>query len=407
MDVLKLSPQDARRTAVAAQQLSGPFPDDTKENLLNVMRHLRCLQLDPIRAVERTQYLVLWSRLGQYTRDYLHELVYKDQQLFEYWAHAASIVLTEDYPLHEYKMVRYGEGGRKWPQRLAKWVKDNEEFKKYILAEIDRRGPLLTKDFEDRSKVPWASSGWSSGRSVAYMIDYLWTRGELMVSQRDGLKRWWDLAERVLPIDELDKGWTAEQVTYDAAQKSLKALGVGTARDINRHFIEKRYEGLEEVLTQLQAEGVVIPAEVEGWPGERFVHRDNLGLVEGVQNGRWQPRTTLLSPFDNLIRDRDRTELMWDFYYRIEIYVPKAKREYGYYVLPILHGDDLIGRISPRMDRKKKNLHVEAVYLEETAPRDKETGAAVRGAIERLGRFLEAKTITYDKVPRPWQGIIK
>lgn len=407
MDVLKLSPQDARRTAVAAQQLSGPFPDDTKENLLTLMRQIRCLQLDPIRAVERTQYLVLWSRLGQYSRDHLHQLLYEDRLLFEYWAHAASIVLTEDYPLHEHFMARYGDGGSKASQRLAKWVQDNQEFKQYILTEIDRRGPLQTKDFDDQSKVHWESGGWSSGRSVAYMIDFLWTRGEIFVSQRDGLKRWWDLAHRVLPLDTLPAGWTAEQLTYDAAQKSLRALGVGTARDIGRHFIEKRYKELGTVLKRLQEEGLVLPAEIEGWPGEWFIHRDTLPLVEAVQNGRWHPRTTLLSPFDNLIRDRDRTELMWDFYYRIEIYVPKAKREYGYYVLPILHGDDLIGRISPKMDRKKKNLHVEAVYLEEDAPQGAETGAAVQEAIERLGRFLEAKTITYDQVPRPWQKIMK
>lgn len=407
MDVLKITPQEARRTAVAAQRLSGPYPDDTKENLLNLMRQIRCLQLDPIRAVERTQYLVLWSRLGQYSRDYLHQLLYEDRHLFEYWAHAASIVLTEDFPIHERMMRRYGQGGSGWAKRLAKWVSENGEFKEYILNEIDRRGPLLTKDFDDQSKVPWASGGWSTGRSVAYMIDYLWTKGEIFVSKRDGLKRWWDLSHRVMPEWTPDGGWSAEQVTREATQKSLKALGIGRARDIGRHFIERRYHNLNQILAELQAEEIILPVEIEAWPDQWFIHRDNLPLVNAIQQGEWHPRTTLLSPFDNLIRDRDRTELMWNFYYRIEIYVPKAKREYGYYVLPILHGEELIGRVSPRMDRKKKVLDVEAVYAEDNAPVNKETGTAVRRAIENLAQFLGAKTITYGTVPKGWQTVLK
>lgn len=406
MDVLKITPTEARRTAVAAQCLNGPYPENSKENLLNVLQQIRCLQLDPIRAVERTQYLVLWSRLGYYDREHLHQLIYEDRHLFEYWAHAASIVLTEDYPVHEYMMRRYGRSGSSWSKRLSKWVNENEEFKNYILSEIDQRGPLLTKDFDDQSKVPWESGGWTTGRSVAYMINYLWTTGELMVSKREGLKRWWDHSHRVLSRDELESGWTAEQVTRYAAQKSLKALGIGRARDIGRHFVEGRYHNLNKVLDKLQREGVIIPVEIEGWPDQWFIHRDNLPLVETIQNGSWQPRTTLLSPFDNLIRDRDRTELMWNFFYRIEIYVPQAKREYGYYVLPILHGEELIGRISPRMDRKKKLLDVEAVYVEPTTTLDEATGTAVREAIENLAHFLGAKTITYGAVPAPWRHLL-
>ncbi|MCB0037270.1 MAG: winged helix DNA-binding domain-containing protein, partial [Anaerolineales bacterium] len=125
-------------------------------------------------------------------------------------------------PIHERMMRHYGHGGGVWSKRLHKWVNDNESFKQYILNEIDQRGPLLTKDFDDQSKVPWESGGWSTGRSVAYMIDYLWTKGEIFVSQRDGLKRWWDLSHRVMPEWAPDGGWSAEQVTRDAAQKSLK-----------------------------------------------------------------------------------------------------------------------------------------------------------------------------------------
>jgi uncharacterized protein YcaQ len=227
---------------------------------------------------------------------------------------------------------------------------------------------------------------------VAYMLDHLWTSGQIMVSQRDGLKRWWDLAERVLPPD-LPRGWAAEPATRDAAQKSLRALGVATEREIGRHFIEGRYAHLGRVLADLVQEGRVIPVALAGSDTPHYAHVESLPLLEGLQRGEWEPRTTLLSPFDNLIRDRERTERLWEFYYRIEIYVPAAKRQYGYYVLPILHGDELIGRVSPRMDWKKGVLTIEAVYEEPTRRWDEGMKAAVERAIGELGVFLGAKEI--------------
>lgn len=401
----QITPAVARRLAIAAQGLAAPRPAPTQENMLTLLRQLRCLQLDPIRAVERTQYLVLWSRLGRYDRELLHDLVYRQRQLFEYWAHCASIVLTEDYPIHEFMMRNYGQSGSAWSRRVAQWVQENGAFRDYILSELRDRGPLRTGDFVDTTKVPWASGGWSSGRSVAYMVDYLWSQGVIMVARRNGLERWWDLAERVHPTWAPPGGWDAGQITYDAAQKSLIALGVGRPRDIERHFIERRYRQLGPVLTTLRKEGLIVPVEVVGWPGEWLIHQANLPLLDAIEAGAWQGRTTLLSPFDNLIRDRDRTELLWDFFYRIEIYVPADKRQYGYYVLPILHHDQLIGRISPRMDWKRKVLTVEAIYLEPAIKPLVKMGRAVMGAIGELAHFLDAKQIDYGVVPASWQKL--
>lgn len=410
MNSFAISPTTARRLAITAQRLAGSPPAaNTPDTVLNLLQQIRCLQLDPIRAVERTQYLVLWSRLGQYDRDHLHQLAYEDGALFEYWAHAASIVLTEDYPLHEYHMRRYGRGqtGSAWSRRLFKWVQDNEAFRQYILHELDQRGPLLTQQFEDQSKVPWESSGWTSGRTVSYMLDYLWTTGEILVARRDGLKRWWDLSHRVLPEDTPAGGWSPTAVTRDAILKAIRALGVGRARDIKQHFIEGRYPELDTVLPELVASGELVPGTVNGWDETEpwYLHRDDLPLLADIEAGAWQGRTTLLSPFDNLIRNRDRTELMWDFYYRIEIYVPKAKRQYGYYVLPILHGDKLVGRVDSRMDRKKQVYNVAQVYLEPEVVVDEALSTAVSDSLADLGQFLGAKNMTYDKaVPRPFRA---
>jgi len=409
-----VTPTTARRLAIAAQGLAAPPPKPTQENMLALLRQLRCLQLDPIRAVERTQYLVLWSRLGAYNRDHFHELVYEQRHLFEYWAHCASIVLTEDYPIHQQMMRGYGKGNSAASQRLAKWVEANASFRQYILDELRERGPLRTGDFEDTTKVPWASGGWNTGRTVSYMLDYLWSSGQIMVTRRKGLERWWDLAERVHPHWLPAADWDADAVTYDAAQKSLRALGIGRERDISRHFIERRYQNLRQILQRHHREGLIVPVTVEGWPDQWYVHRDLLPTLDAIEAGAWQPRTTLLSPFDNLIRDRDRTELMWDFFYRIEIYVPVAKRQYGYYVLPILHGDQLIGRISPRMDWKEGVLTIEAIYLEPTTKPLIKTGKAVARAIKELAKFLQASRIDYldngdgahGQMPAAWRKLM-
>ena len=154
----------------------------------------------------------------------------------------------------------------------------------------------------------------------------------------------------------------------------------------------------------------VLPVSITGedavWPGEWYIHAEDVPLLEQLKAGAWQPRTVLLSPFDNLIIDRDRTELMWDFFFRIEIYVPKAKRQYGYYVLPILHGERLIGRLDPKMDRKSGKLHINAIYTEADAPQDTGTAQAVAQTITELAEFLEATEIVYgEAVPKGWRHL--
>jgi uncharacterized protein YcaQ len=151
---ITISPTVARRLAIAAQGLTGPYPTDPNAAMLATIRQLRCLQLDPIRVVERTQYLVLWSRLGNYDRDYFHRLVQDERHLFEYWAHCASLVLVEDYPIHERMMRTYGKSGSAWSKRIAAWVKENATFRQFILDELAARGPLRTQDFEDSTVVP-------------------------------------------------------------------------------------------------------------------------------------------------------------------------------------------------------------------------------------------------------------
>lgn len=406
--VRTITPQIARRLAITRQRLAGQETPATPDGILNLIRDLNCVQIDPINAVARTQYLVVWSRLGQYDTEDFHRLLWKDRSLFEYWAHAASIVPTEDYPIHADMMRRYGTSESEWGQRARKWIAENQELYHHILTEIKENGPLPSQAFTDTTEVGWHSTGWTSGRNVNQMLDYLWSQGKIMVSGRKGLQRLWDLSERHLPEwtprEELER----EVVVYRAAQKSLRALGVGTAMHIKRHYIRNRYHNLPVVMKKLEADRRIQRIKVAEadnvWPGVWYIHTDDLPLLDSLEAGDWQPRTTLLSPFDNLICDRDRTELMFDFLFRIEIYVPKAKRQYGYYVLPILHGDQIIGRIDPKMDRKTGQLNIQAVYAEPDAPGNKITARSVSKTIQNLAAFLGADDIIYTgDIPTGWK----
>jgi hypothetical protein len=404
-----VTPRLARRLALTRQRLAGPRP----ASLLEVGRDLGCLQLDPLSVVARSHQLVLWSRAGAYEMAALDNLLWQERRFFEYWAHCASIVLTEDYPLH-YRMMRaYPGDGSAWNIRVGEWVRANQPLKRYLLAQVRKHGPVLSRDLEDEQQPPkgWVSTGWTSGRNVSGMLDYLWLSGQIMVAGRQGIQKVWDLAERCLPEWTPRDKLSARQAVRLAAQKSLRALGVGTARHIERHFTRGRYPGLEQVLAELEAEGVIQPVAIQdgrtapAWPGPWYIHTEDLPLLDQLADGAWQPRTTLLSPFDNLICDRQRTGQLFNFDFRIEIYTPKAKRRYGYYVLPILHEDQLIGRLDPEMDRSAGQLSIHAVHAEPEAPQTRKVARAIAGAVEGLAAFLGARKIVYNKarVPTAWK----
>lgn len=399
--VQTLSPAVARRLAIARQRLAGPRPAPTPDDVLDLVRALGCLQLDPISTVARSHHLVLYSRLGPGAPRLVDDLLERKRRLFEYWAHAASIVLIEDYQLHQPMMTAYATGDSAYHQRVRAWLADNAALREHVLGRLRDDGPLLSRQFEPDERRPWISSGWSSGRTVSRMLDYLWLSGAILVAGRQGGQKRWDLAERVLPPNTPRAPLPSREVVRRAAERALRALGVARPDHISRHFIRGRYPGLAAVLRDLAAEGRILPVDVQDdgtrLPGQWYIHADDLELAERLAGPDWQPRTALLSPFDNLICDRTRTELLFDFRYRIEIYTPAARREYGYYVLPVLHGDQLIGRIDPVFDRRQARLTVNSIFTEPAAPAD--AAPAITAAIEDLAACLGARTIDY---PSGW-----
>ena len=243
------------------------------------------------------------------------------------------------------------------------------------------------------------------------MLSRLWQRGDVVIGGRNGQRRFWALMDRWLPNWTPREPLSEREAVRRAAQISLKALGVGTPVHIRNHFIRGHYDGLEEVLVELVKEGRLTRVAVEGneglWPGEWYVHVEDLSLLSWLSD-HWTPRTVLLSPFDNLICDRARTLAMWDFDFTMEIYVPKVQRKYGYYVMPILHGDRLVGRIDPKMDRASDTLIVNASYAEPHAQVDPRVAEATARTVEDLAKFLGASRVKYGcRKPSAWRPYLR
>jgi hypothetical protein len=358
--------------------------------------------------VARSHELVLWSRLGPFLLEDLDRLRWEERRLFEYWAHAASIVPTEDYPIHHLLMRTYPKGASVHRLRTREFLAANRALQRHVLASLRARGPLRLRDFEDRVTSGWRSSGWTNERNVERMLDILQVTGVVVVAGRTGNEKVWELADRWFPAWTPRERLTERQIVTMAAQRSLRALGVATPSHIQRHFIAGRYPGLAGILAALERQGRIERVRIQEdggeWPGPWFVHMDDLPLLDRLEQGAWEPRTTLLSPFDNLITDRTRPERLFGFRYRLEIYVPKTRRQFGAYAMPILHGDRLIGQVDAAMDRRRGCLRVNAVHTERDAPADLRTGQAAAGAVEDLMGFLGGTDVEVaGPVPGKWR----
>jgi uncharacterized protein YcaQ len=322
--------EQARRIAVRAQLLDG-----SARNILDTIRHLGFLQLDPISTVAPPQHLVLWSRLGTFDADELSRLLWEERKLFEY---DAFIYPIEDLPLQRARMSQ-----RRRARKLKRdlWIRDfldeNARFRRGLLRQLEREGPLLSRDLEQELMPAGQAHRWWGDRQVRLMLDILAMRGEIAVAGRVGNLRLWDLAERVFP--------ETDAIPWREAEREL----------------ERRRQ---------RSQGVWLVR------GEWHAHPD-------VPDAPVPDQVTLLSPFDQLVANRNRTEALFDFFYRLEMYVPKGKREYGYYVLPLLVGDRIVGRAEPKFDRKTGELELLGKWGD-TSRLDE--------ALSQLGAWLRSQT---------------
>jgi len=372
---VRISRRRARQLAVMGQMLDAPRP----RSIEGVVAGLGEVQIDPTSVVARTEHLVLFSRLGARFRvAELERLLWQERALFEYWVH---ILPISDLPLHRISMRRYPHGPWKRHSYVRDWLAANEEFVRYVLAELRRRGPLRARDLEDRAAEGWRVGGWNDeGQSAPMLLDILWWQGKVMIVGRDGQQRVWDLASRSLP--KVPAPPTSEMAAK-LIERQVRARGV-TKLDRIGYLFDGDWAPRARALREHLRDGLIVPIEVEGLAGAWFTHRELLDTA-------FRGRTVALSPFDDLVSDRDRTEQLFDMYYRIEIYVPKAKRRWGYYVLPVLRGDRLVGRFDPAFDRRENVLRINAIHMQEgERPGDRE---AVEAAIDELARWLRVSEV--------------
>ena len=312
-----------------AQLLDAPRPTD----LVSVVERLTLLQIDPTAAIAPSADLVAWSRLGSsYRPEHLKEAVEQDRTLFELDALVR--------PAGDLGLQLAGANDFPHYPRSREWLKGNDKFRRDILELLRRSGPLTSRDIPDTCAVPWASTGWTNNRNVTQMLEFLMMRGEIAIAGRIGRERLWDVPERVYPSVEIPSVEEAERIKNE---RRLRSLGIARAK------------GPKMPIEPIDVGEAGEQAEVEGTRGEWRV--DPEALVDGFKG-----RTALLSPFDRLIYDRKRAEELFDFEYTLEMYKPAAKRRWGYFALPILHGDRLVGKLDATADRKAGVLRVNAIH---------------------------------------------
>jgi uncharacterized protein len=355
--VHRLSREDARRIAVRAQLLDARRPADAVE----VAEQLTLLNIDPTNAIMPSEHHLLWSRIGDgYEQAWLARAFEDDRVLFEFDGAYRAMSDLELYLPRMRAAPRY--------ESTRQWLDANAGFRRDILERLRAEGPTATGGIPDTSAVPWPSTGWNNNRNVTMMLEVLLARGEVAVASRSGRERRWDLAERIYPHDLVEL--SADEADAARDERRLQALGIARAK-ATAVPIEVNHVGAA-------GEG----ATVEGVEGEWRVDPAAVAALAEPFAGR----TALLSPFDRLLFDRARAEQLFGFEYVLEMYKPKDKRRWGYFALPILHGDRLVGKLDAAADRKAGVLRVAAIH--EDAPFDERTTDAVHAEIRALAEWL-------------------
>jgi hypothetical protein len=350
----RLTKVQARRIAVRAQLLDAPRPTD----LLAVVQQLTLLQIDPTAAIAPSADLVAWSRLGSsYRPEHLKQALEQDRTLFELDALVR--------PMSDLGLYLAGAADSPSYERSRAWFRENDRFGRDILKLLRRSGPLTSRDIPDTCVVPWASSGWTNNRNVTQMLEFLMTRGEVAIAGRVGRERVWDLGERVYPSDVAVP--SVEEAERRKNERRLASLGIARQKT--------RVMPMEPTHVGEAGE----PAVVEGVKGEWRVDPNALGED-------FEGRTAVLSPFDRLVHDRVRAEELFDFEYTLEMYKPAAKRRWGYFALPILHQDRLVGKVDATADRKASVLRVNAIH--EDVKFTRTMAKAVQAELEDLAPWL-------------------
>jgi uncharacterized protein len=386
----RLSRAQARRVALAAQGfLDRPHSPPTMRTLARTLVRTGVLQVDSVNVLQRAHYMPLYSRMGPYDVDLVRRAVEgKPRRMVEYWAHVQALMPVDLWPVMRHRMARYRDGRHKWWGTVI-----TEELTDNLLAEIAERGASTARDLDDglpRKKESWGWN-WSTTRRA---LDYMFMVGDVAIAGRNSqFEVRYDLPERVIPAEHLEAPTPTEaDANKELVRRAARSHGVATARDLADYYRMRLQpkaglHAAQDAIDELVAEGELLPVTVEGVTRTAYLHRD-------ARVPRRVGARALLSPFDPVVWERERTEALFDFFYRIEIYTPVEKRVHGYYVLPFLLEDRIVGRVDLKADRKTGVLLVKAAYAEPGAP--PETAHELARELERLAGWLALEAIVVE-----------
>jgi uncharacterized protein len=392
MPMKTLSLDAVRGLMIATQGLDNrPGPRPTKKAVRSIIRQMHILQIDTINVIARSPYLVLWSRLGDYNPRWLEDLL-AEGALFEYWSHAACFLPIEDYPLYRHLYDSWLGG------RAHKWLDENSAVAETVLNHVRTHGETRSSDFE---RTDGQKTNWFNWKEEKIALEYLFYAGELMVRKRHNFQRIYDLRERVLAdLEEL-----AEVSLADAHDQfvlnTIQALGVTKAEWIADYFRLSKTD-TRAALKRLAQQDRLMTVEVEGWNVPGYIHPEGRKQVEAAAKGKIpRSKTTFLSPFDPLVWDRKRALDLFNFDYKIEVYTPAPKRKYGYFTLPILYNNALIGRIDPKAHRREGIFEVKALHLEPGVVVDDALVAEVKAALQACAAWHKTPQVVVRDAAEP------
>ncbi|WP_437733292.1 winged helix-turn-helix domain-containing protein [Sorangium sp. So ce1335] len=377
----------ARRIALAAQGFGGPRPgrDTTRRQLTRLIERLGVVQIDSVNVVSRAHYLPAFSRLGAYPRAMLEELAWaRKRPLFEYWAHEASLLPLGMQPLLRWRMADARDGVGVW-KGVARFLREHRKAVDSALQQIRDRGPLAASELEVGEKGRGGWWGWSDAKRAAECL--FWTGQLTTATRRGAFERVYGLPDKVLPSAVLQAPTPArEDAQRELVRIAARAMGIATERDLRDYFRMGMAETRARV-SELVDAGELLPVSVTGWREAAF-------LDSAARRPRRVEGDALLSPFDNVIWFRERTERMFGVRVRLEIYTPAAKRTHGYYVLPFLQGEAITARVDLKADRKAGVLLVQASHAEPLA--DDETPARLAAELKRMAGWLGLETVRVE-----------
>jgi uncharacterized protein YcaQ len=387
-----LTTREARLLALIAQRLDGiprarKRPD--KSTIYDLICHLGAVQLDTISVVARSHETVLWSRLGQYDINDIAVLYEPDRLIGEYWAHAAAIIPISTLRYYRRQMLKLHDPTTTYYQRWG----PEPEVNAFILEQVRENGPLMSRHFERTEGPKPEAWSWYGGKPTNIALDFLWSSGHLVIHQRTGFQRVYEIAERKFPNLHDGPLPSVDEEQRFFVQASMSAMGVVTPKWVADYFrFSLPYVNATKaatVLKTLENEGLAIRFAVPFMDEPVWVDPKLLPDLERIRAGKVRAtRTTLLTPFDSLIWDRARASSMFSFDYLLEIYVPATKRRYGYYNMAILNRGGLVGRLDPSYDRKRKVLTIKAIHLEPGVKPSERLAADLGGSLRDYVQFM-------------------